>query len=420
MPPAKQELEVFIHDMLDMSAFCYDFHAIRTIVRANNGRTIKSGWFYSTSREVNFNRPELILTSTGTQAKDQNQQLKYDITPAAVLEFIKINRTLFEDDDKDGSLEFDESGTEKTTPFMLEAVLEDQGKDNLKIVDYDDRFSTKKGGLVYGVFVNLTQKSVTVVFRGTVGLSDVFTDKDFTLDHKSFFESEDHISVPDGKPATHNGFTSYLMASRQTDSCSRTYVERVLACVNAEFGENPDVAGKDFKLFVTGHSLGGGLANLFSFRVAQLKSMDHESVKNLPKMVKGVTFASPCVGNGDYNKEFEALERKGFLRHIRVANDGDVVPTNCIGWPYRMAISGDTSEYLQNGVNLQFYNDKKVEIAHGKTSGFKSQWGITTSLGNHGLGEYRKRVHLPVNKDAYNHTIEAIYKEATNDFASSV
>ncbi len=106
---------------------------------------------------------------------------------------------------------------------------------------------------MYGVIVNLTQRDVVVVFRGTVGLTDINTDRDFRLDFQSLFESKDDVFVPGGAPATHMGFTSYLCDEKKGDDDGRKVLDRILACVNEEFKSNPDVAGKDFDFYVTGH-----------------------------------------------------------------------------------------------------------------------------------------------------------------------
>ncbi len=106
---------------------------------------------------------------------------------------------------------------------------------------------------MYGVIINLTQRDVVVVFRGTVGATDIQTDRDFRLDHESLFESEDDIFIPGGKPGTHMGFTSYLCDEEKGEDDGRKVLERILACVNEEFKSNPDVAGKDFDFYVTGH-----------------------------------------------------------------------------------------------------------------------------------------------------------------------
>ena len=162
------------------------------------------------------------------------------------------------------------------------------------------------------------------------------------------------------------------------------------------------------------HSLGGGLANLFAFKAAQLKAKDDESVKYLPEKITALTFASPTVGNDDYNKEFQYLEKKGNLRHIRVSNEGDVIPTNNVFPPASLLIKGNTKLYTQNGVNLLLYPDKEVEVGYRATKSSWSQFG-TSILTYHKLTEYIKRVELPANKKVYQQTVEELYS-AAGDF----
>mmetsp|Transcript_19643 Transcript_19643/g.29316 ORF Transcript_19643/g.29316 Transcript_19643/m.29316 type:complete len:352 (-) Transcript_19643:298-1353(-) len=350
----------------------------------------------------------------GSQERDDSKQLKYIITLPAILRFLENNRRWFKDPDVGGDLEFDDE--EKKEPFLLEEQLKKQMVDNIKIIDYDDRFSTDKGGLVYGVVINLTRQWITVVFRGTIGLTDINTDRDFRLDHESFFGHEGDITQG-GEPATHRGFTEYLVSNREEDSIERPYIDRILACVNGEYERNPDMQGKDFKLFVTGHSLGGGLANLFAFRTAQLMAKGDESVKFLPKRVKTMTFASPCVGNFDYNAEFQELEREGFLRHVRIANEGDVVPTNAIYPPFSIAIKGNTKVYTQNGVNLFLKPEEKLVVDYRNTKSMRSQTDLFNNLDNHKLTEYAARLKEPANEAVYEQTLEELYQIA-GDFTA--
>ena len=233
--------------------------------------------------------------------------------------------------------------------------------------------------------------------------------------NSTWFEGEGDVLVSGGKPATHNGFTEYLTTSRKKES--RPYLQRILACVSDEFESNPDVAGNGFKLFVTGHSLGAGLANLFAFRVAQLKAKGDESTKFLPDRIKALTFAAPCSGNEDFNKEFQVLEKQGFLRHIRISNEGDVVPTNNIMVPFSFLFTGDTSLYTQNGVNLFLKNEGKLETHYRNTLTMSSQFSLISSLGCHMVDEYCRRVEFPENKDVYQQTLEEIYK-AAGDFTA--
>ncbi len=163
--------------------------------------------------------------------------------------------------------------------------------------------------------------------------------------------------------------------------------------------------------FAFSYSLGGGLANLFSFKAAQLKAKGDESVKYLPETITALTFAAPVVGNEDFNKEYQYLEKKGVLRHIRVANEGDVVPTMNIILPFSLAIKGDTSLYTQNGVNLLCHHKDEVKVGYRATKTMFSQFGVWV-LPNHLMPEYYGRVGLEVNKKVYEQTVEELYKVA--------
>lgn len=223
--------------MLDTSKYVYAFANLRRIVKTHEG--------------VAFDTPALILTQDGAQEKSSDKLFKYVVTPDAVLSFIQKNRKWFKEPEGGGDWDFDKSATEKSVTFLMEEKVKEATQDNMKIVDYDDEFSTKAGGLVYGVIINLTKKWVTVAFRGTIGVTDMFADRDFRLDHDSFFSSEEFVS--DGKPGTHMGFTKYLVDEKMGDQDGRKVIDRILSCLNGEFENNPDVAGKDFNLYVTGH-----------------------------------------------------------------------------------------------------------------------------------------------------------------------
>lgn len=280
----------------------------------------------------------------------------------------------------------------------------------------DDKYSTDKGGLVYAVVVNLTRKWITVVFRGTIGVADWWTNFDYRLNHDSFFGEEGDITAG-GNPGTHNGFTGYLVSERTSDSVERPYIDRILACVNGEFKDNPDVAGKGFKFFVTGHSLGGGMANLFAFRAAQLKSKDDESVKYLPETIKAMTVAAPCVGNFDYNDEFQALEKKGFLRHLRISSEFDVVPTNTLPPVPIIFRGGNTKVYTQNGLNLFLQEGKKMVVNYRNTKSFWSQvlFNVFKVIDSHSPGVHYSRLNtIPGNQEVLEVSCQVGYGVAPN------
>lgn len=109
---------------------------------------------------------------------------------------------------------------------------------------------------------------------------------------------------------------------------------------------------------------------------------------------------SPVLGN-DFH---QALERKGILRHIRVSNDGDLVPTK----PF--------PGYTQNGVNVHLYDDKKDVLDYRNTK-IMNPLLIPKALDNHMLPMYERRLEKkPKNKDILESTLEGLYKTAAGDF----
>ncbi len=278
----------------------------------------------------------------------------------------------------------------------------------------EDKFTTREGGLLYAVAVNLSRRRVSVTFRGTVGKTDSTADVNYTLNTECFFSDKAGVFVDGNEPGTHTGFTKYLFHDRECED-ERSYYDRIVACVSDQFEKNENVKGKNFQLYVTGHSLGGALANLFGFRVAQLKAMGHDSVKHLPSRVKVISFASPVVGNEGYNKEFQYLEKNGFLRHLRVSSEGDPVPTKCIYAPFKWLLKGDTSLYTQNGVNMFLHENTKMDIVYGNTKTMASQFKLTNpDTTPHLLAAMERRVEHEVNKECYEQTIEDIYKAAAD------
>ena len=403
-------LKVFIDQMGAMSSFVYRFANIRNIVNKNKETKTKKFWFCGEEKETVFDRPDLILTKKGAQERKENVFLKYPITGDAILKFLKRNRKFFIEPSPGASLKFDVNETLEE-PLAVEKTLAKLTEDNFTIHDYEDEFSTTSGGLVYAVIVNLTIKYVAVVFRGTIGATDAFTDLNFALNTECFFKEEKSIFVKGNKPGTHAGFTKYLFEKRKGED--RAYVDRIIACVSDQFEKNEFVKGKGFKLYVSGHSLGGGLANLFGFRVAQLKKMGLPSVEHFPPRVKVMSYASPCVGDEGYNKEHMYLESEKILRHIRISNETDVVPTFNIDAPYRFLFTGDTSLYTQNGMNLFLRPDgQKMVDSYGNPKEFSSQFsllGATTCLGAHSLATYEERMKYDENQEVFDQTVEELY-----------
>jgi hypothetical protein len=165
----------------------------------------------------------------------------------------------------------------------------------------------------------------------------------------------------------------------------------------------------DYKLVITGQSLGGALAQLLSFILAGLKEAEF-----IPKPVTAVTYASPVVGNKDFFLAYQDLEKDNKVRHIRVSNKKDVIP----GTPGM----GITKPYTQTGVNIHLKENKKAEVAYENTKSILSQ-ASTGPLKRHSLfgtggKSYYERLYGReketgefINKHILSKTVDELYED---------
>eukprot|EP00977_Amphora_coffeiformis_P019483 scaffold7295_cov167-Amphora_coffeaeformis.AAC.5 len=236
--------------------------------------------------------------------------------------------------------------------------------------------------LVYGVGIDHIRKRVTVAFRGSVTATDFFTDaciefnrRENPLHNKN--KSETEAAAVEGtnsqqqhqqKPTIgiHHGFDEYLLKRRKADGGECKYDE-ILKIVHEVFAVG--TRREEYKLYVTGHSLGGALACLFAFEVAA--SDDSGTV---PSPVTCVSVASPRVGDEAFQSAFSALEAEGKLRHLRIAHAQDPVtmmpktsskqilamvsPIVFIGLAIKEALFTSNETYRHTGVKLRLFSNK--------------------------------------------------------------
>lgn len=158
---------------------------------------------------------------------------------------------------------------------------------------------------------------------------------------------------------------------------------------------------KDYKLYVSGHSLGASLATLFAFCAS--------NDERIPKPVTCISVASPYCGNEAWRESFIQSERAGNLRHLRISNETDVIPH---GPPF----GAYGNLYKHVGVNLRLENDEKMlnslehkprfcfqyrggaiaEIGHAFANSFLVNCSILPSqiLKMHSCSEYARRIDL--------------------------
>lgn len=178
--------------------------------------------------------------------------------------------------------------------------------------------SDKTTDLQVGITINSDDKSICVVFRGSESLYDWYYDV-----HMSHLELNNGIFV-------HSGFYKQLYD---------TYMyANIVEEVTSQLAKNPD-----YKVYITGHSLGAALATLFGYLIA-------DEIKN---NITVVSFASPRVGNNKWKKSFES---KTNLHHYRVTNQRDVVTALPF---YNYKHVGDNIRLFENNVSTHLnYQDE--------------------------------------------------------------
>lgn len=354
--------------------------------------------------------------------KSNNQMSAADIASAKdqikVLFLPKNSRQVEEDIKKCKELSKSIKDKDITSIGSINKILDGLSKqpaDSLILHTVDDEFSATDATLddeaVWAIVINHLKKRITVVFRGST------VKKDWLVDFRLVFtdmklhgpQSDDPVI---GK--VHKGFYYYLYGDTKLGEDQRTIskAETILGELQALFLKH-----SDYKLYVTGHSLGAAMSTLFAFRAAYDTGIPNKPLVN-------VSFASPYVGDSDFRQQFEQLEKQGKIRHLRVSNEDDVVPLA----PFVGLNWGIPVLYKHVGLNLKLYKNQGMfrksflKISYPQldslTNGMSRAWenmflgGITISTAsNHSCTEYRNR--LETAKDELNNLsdLESLYRD---------
>lgn len=196
----------------------------------------------------------------------------------------------------------------------LHAELLDQNKYNLRNIKTDNNsFSEKRkeklnniikespkselynfydlpSGTQVGITISHAKERISIIFRGSNQLKDWLHD---FLICKQELDKENNIFV-------HLGFYKSLMENKLYDNLEKDLLNLI--------NKHPS-----YYIYISGHSLGGGLSTLFSYMFC-LKYSEHK--------ISLITFASPRVGNPNFANNFNNLCN---LRHFRFVNEKDLV-----------------------------------------------------------------------------------------------
>mmetsp|Transcript_26105 Transcript_26105/g.36804 ORF Transcript_26105/g.36804 Transcript_26105/m.36804 type:complete len:460 (+) Transcript_26105:164-1543(+) len=246
--------------------------------------------------------------------------------------------------------------------------------------------------IVFAVSVDDIKNRIIVNFRGTTTGSDVLQDVKITL--KTY-----KLPNVDKEVKLHRGFHDYLFDEEmrkedEGEHGDKNKYEEIMHKVKPLLQKHPD-----YKLYVTGHSLGASLSSLFAFVASQ------ETDPVVPKPVTCVSVASPYVGNQAWREVFQAAEEAGQIRYLRISNRTDLVPH---GPPFDLF----GNLYKHVGVNLclsqerWYWNKKPTYSFHYPTGSVLTEWGCAISnnfitncawvpsgiLKMHGCSEYDRRL----------------------------
>jgi hypothetical protein len=302
-------------------------------------------------------------------------------------------------------------GGKKSNIEAVKSILSRDGSTPSEISYINDDFSSTdvaglNSELTYGITVHHDLQRITVVFRGSTALNDWVVN--VKVDDTAFDLPGPTAKNRSNYGRVHEGYYQYLFDAGKPGRDGRAIckADQIMGKLQALFKMHPD-----YKLWITGHSLGGALSTMFAFRAA----MD-AGVRNKPVM--NVSFASPFVGDHVFREEFQNLEKTGMIRHLRVSNEDDVVPLipfSTLDFPPKL--------YKHVGMNVRLYNKTPWRQFTNKISYPKVGGSILDELGraisnniflgltfqvlpNHLCPEYRHRL------EAAKEDLEQIYLEA--------
>lgn len=195
------------------------------------------------------------------------------------------------------------------------------GEDH-EIIKFGDTEADISAARVHMITVDHTKRRVDVTFRGTARNQDWATNVNAVWRRRmpnpvQYHEKNTtHVHL-------HRGFAKALLGDATSPNLPPA---NDIACKDEDDGapikailcEIKPFMKKEYKLFVTGHSLGGATATLFAFFAA---STDHDNTRAGP--VNLYTHASPRVGGSTFQSAFKFLEERGKIRHARFRNKKD-------------------------------------------------------------------------------------------------
>ena len=171
--------------------------------------------------------------------------------------------------------------------------------------------------VIYGIICNREQKQVNVVFRGTAYSENWFLNI-YGMTGQPNPIKEDYPGRKDILDL-HMGFSLYMQQKRKDTGLSK--IQEIFDKVDA-IGREMAPDG-DYKLSITGHSVGGALSTLLGFYAASSEQFARV------KEVQVFTFAAPRIGSSSFVYAYQHLEKTGKIQYLRFTCANDLTPSAC-------------------------------------------------------------------------------------------
>jgi predicted lipase len=272
----------------------------------------------------------------------------------------------------------------KTLALMIERASQLEIPRPLTLEEFDDEYQKRE--LVYAVTKDSVNKRITIVFRGTENELAFATNWSANLTFR-----KEHPPVPEALKGKikhdrldiHGGFYDYLFKNTidETDPEQTTKFDQIMSKVKPMLQKYPD-----YKLFLTGHSLGGALSTI----AALFMSCDPD----MPKPVTCINFGSPrCVGDAGFDAiQYQEMNKQ--MRMLRSVNENDLVTAvPSIGYHHvGFQVTTYRKSFFGRLPRPEIYYPSPKRTIFGKIA---IAWGNSLITGfniRYDHGEYRQRI----------------------------